>query len=110
MFTSGNYCQFRGSFHRFQHKGRHAMLKVADLQTFLGSLTQPMKGAGASQKVLDDLAQMSHGLERFKDRSIAEFNDFLQTACNYITHGTLPEPGRRASRRSSPKAAAMSVA
>jgi hypothetical protein len=85
------------------------MMKVADLQQFISSLTLPMRSAGASQKVLDDLASLSQGLERFKDRPIAEFNDFLQTACNYITDGTLPEPGRRR-RASTPKPNALSVA
>jgi hypothetical protein len=87
------------------------MMKVADLQQFINGLAQPMKNAGASQKVLDDLAGMSLGLERFKDRTIGEFNDFLQMASNYITDGTLPEAGRRSSSRrpGTPKAPAMSV-
>src|SRR5579863_9766561 len=84
------------------------MLKVADLQQFIDNLAQPMKNAGASQKVLDDFAAMSQGLERFKERSIGEFNDFLQMASNYITDGTLPEPGKRR-RASTPKAPAMSL-
>jgi hypothetical protein len=76
------------------------MLKVADLQRFIDGLAQPMKNAGASQKVVDDLARLSQGLERFKERSIQEFNEFLEMAHRYVTDGTLPEPGRRASGRS----------
>jgi hypothetical protein len=87
------------------------MMKVADLQQFISGLAQPMKSAGASQKVLDDLANMSLGLERFKERTIGEFNEFLRTASDYITDGTLPEAGRRSSSRKpgSPKAPALSV-
>jgi hypothetical protein len=81
------------------------MLKVADLQRFIDGLAQPMKSAGANQKVLDDLARLSQGLERFKERSIGEFNEFLETADRYITDGTLPEPGRRPSSRSRADAA-----
>jgi hypothetical protein len=85
------------------------MLKVADLQQFINGLAQPMKSAGANQKAIDDLQRMSQGLEPFKDRMIGEFNDFLQTAYNYITDGTLPEPGRRSRRPAMPKAPLMSV-
>ncbi len=87
------------------------MMKVADLQQFINGLAQPMRSAGASQKVVDELANMSLGLERFKDRTIGEFNEFLQMASNYVADGTLPEAGRRASSRrpASPKAGAMSV-
>jgi hypothetical protein len=75
------------------------MLKVADLQQLINGLVQPMRSAGASQKVVEDLGRMAQGLEPFKDRTIGEFNDFLQTAHTYVTDGTLPEPGRRSSGR-----------
>lgn len=84
------------------------MLKVADLQQMIDCFAQPMKSAGASQKVLEDFAAMSRGLDRFKERTIGEFNDFLQMASNFINDGTLPEPGQRR-RASTPKAPAMSV-
>jgi hypothetical protein len=86
------------------------MLKVADLQQFIDGLAQPMKSAGANQKAVDDLLRMSQGLEFFKERTIGEFNEFLQTAHNYVTDGTLPEPGRRSRRASTPKAPLISVA
>ena len=76
------------------------MMKVADLQQFINGLAQPMRSAGASQKVIDDLASMTQGLERFKDRTIGEFNDFLQMACNYIVDGTLPDAGTLATKAS----------
>jgi hypothetical protein len=87
------------------------MMKVADLQQFINGLAQPMRSAGASQKVIDDLTAMSLGLERFKERTIGEFNDFLRMASDYVADGTLPDAGRRSSSRkpSSPKAPAMSV-
>jgi len=85
------------------------MLTVADLQQFINGLAQPMRSAGANQKAIDDLLRMSQGLEPFKERMIGEFNEFLQTAYNYVTDGTLPEPGRRSRRAGTPKAPMMSV-
>lgn len=86
------------------------MLKVADLQQLVNSLAQPMRSAGASQKVLDDLARLSQGLEPFKERTMGEFNDFLQKADQCVRTGEWPAPGGRSSRRSGePKQPGMSV-
>jgi hypothetical protein len=86
------------------------MLKVADLQQLVNGLMQPMRSAGASQKVLDDLARMSQGLEPFKERTMGEFNDFLQKADQCVRTGEWPAPGSRPSRRSGePKQPGMSV-
>ncbi len=75
------------------------MLKVADLQQLIDGLTQPLRHAGASQKVLDDLARMGRGLEPFRERTLAEFNEFLEKADQCVRTGEWPEPGRRASSR-----------
>lgn len=86
------------------------MLKVADLQQLVNSLAQPMRSAGASQKVLDDLARLSQGLEPFKERTMGEFNEFLEKADQCVRSGEWPAPGRSSSRRSGePKQPAMSV-
>jgi len=86
------------------------MLKVADLQQLVNGLAQPMRSAGASQKVLDDLARLSQGLEPFKERTMGEFNEFLEKADQCVRTGAWPGPGRRSSRRSGePKQPGMSV-
>jgi hypothetical protein len=77
-----------------------AMMKVADLQQLVTGLTQPMRSAGASQKVLDDLARLAQGLEPFKENTMQEFNDFLQKAEQCVRTGEWPRPGQRSSRRS----------
>ncbi len=86
------------------------MLKVADLQQLVNGLAQPMRSAGASQKVLDDLARLSQGLEPFKERTMGEFNEFLEKADQCVRTGEWPAPGRRSSRRSGePRQPGMSV-
>jgi hypothetical protein len=86
------------------------MLKVADLQQLVNGLVQPLRSAGASQKVLEDLARLTQGLEPFKDRPMGEFNEFLQKADQCVRTGEWPAPGARGSRRSAgPKAPKVSV-
>jgi phosphotransferase system HPr-like phosphotransfer protein len=86
------------------------MMKVADLQQLVNSLTQPMRSAGASQKVQDDLARLGQGLEPFKESTMAEFNEFLQKAQQCVQTGEWPAPGKRASsRRSGSSTPGMSV-
>lgn len=86
------------------------MLKVADLQQFIDGLAQPLKSAGASQKVLDDLHRVVEGLGPFRDRTMAEFGDFLRTADQFVRTGELPAPGKRPARRAAAKAPKLSAA
>ncbi len=77
------------------------MLKVTDLQQLVNGLAQPMRNAGASQKVLEDLGRLTQGLEPFKERTMQEFNEFLQKADQCVQTGEWPAPGKRASSRRS---------
>jgi hypothetical protein len=84
------------------------MLKVADLQQLVSGFVAPVRSAGASQKVLDDLQRLGEVLEPFRDRSLAEFADFLKMADEYVRTGTLPATaGGRAPR--APKAPKLTV-
>jgi hypothetical protein len=89
------------------------MLKVADLQQLVSGFVAPVRSAGASQKVLDDLQRLGEVLEPFRDRSLAEFADFLKMADEYVRTGTLPATAGRAGGRGraprAPKAPKLTV-
>src|SRR5262245_31078875 len=78
------------------------MLKVADLQQLINGLIQPVKVAGASDKVCGELQRAAECLEPFKNSTLAEFGDFLTKAEECVRTDKWPAPG---SRRSSPRKA-----
>src|SRR5437764_13828696 len=84
------------------------MMKVADLQQILRSLTQPVRVAGASEKVCSELERAAQCPEPFRETTLPEFNDFLVRAEECVRTGQWPKPGRR-SRNAAPAAPALSV-
>ena len=83
------------------------MMKVADLQQIIRSLTQPVKVAGASEKVCTELERAAQCLEPFRENTLPEFNDFLVRAEECVRTGKWPKPSRR--RSASPQAPALTV-
>lgn len=73
-------------------------MKVADLQSFLRSLAQPLEASGG-KKAAADLERAGEGLERFKDWSVPEFADFLARAEEYARTGIVPKKGTSATRK-----------
>lgn len=83
-------------------------MKVADLQRFLGNITPFARAAGASEKAAAELDRALQCLEPFKEKSLAEFNDFLLRADEFDRTGKLLPPARNGKTRT-PKAPALSV-
>src|SRR5262245_55070164 len=71
-------------------------MRVADLQSFIRSLANPLSASGARQ-VAGELERACAGLEPFKDLTIAQFADFLGQAERYRREGVLaPGQGKHA--------------
>src|ERR1043166_3487788 len=83
------------------------MMKVADLQQILRGLTQPVRVAGATERVCTELERAALTLEPFRDSTLAEFNDFLVRAEECVRTGKWPKPGRR--RNPAPGVPALTV-
>jgi hypothetical protein len=64
-------------------------VKVAELQEFLRSLSQPLQSAGARGPA-NDLERVRAGLEPFKELAVGEFADFLVRAHRFTVEGTVP--------------------
>lgn len=64
-------------------------MKVAELQSFLRSLTGPLASSGG-KKVADDLDRAAGGLQPFAEMNVPQFADFLQQAEEYHRTGILP--------------------
>lgn len=75
-------------------------MQVADLQSFLKSLSGPL-GAAGGKKVADELDRAAGGLEPFRDLTIAQFADFLMRADEYARTGVIPTKGKPARRSAS---------
>ena len=69
-------------------------MKVAELQRFLGNLAPFVKAAGASEKVATEFDRALQCLEPFKEKTLAEFNDFLLRADEFDRTGKLEAPAR----------------
>jgi hypothetical protein len=78
-------------------------MKVAELQRFLGAVTPFVKAAGASEKVAAELDRTLQCLDPFKEKSLAEFNDFLRRADEFDRTGKLLPPAQKGAAR--PRAA-----
>jgi hypothetical protein len=70
------------------------MMKVEALQSFVSSLTQPLRSSGGA-RIAEDLEQAIAALEPFKDWKIVDFASFLVQAEEYKRTGILPATGRR---------------
>jgi hypothetical protein len=64
-------------------------MKVAELQSFLRSLTGPLAASGG-KGVAADLDRAAGGLQPFAEMTIAQLADFLQQAEEYHRTGILP--------------------
>ena len=73
-------------------------MTVAELQRFLGNFVPFAKAAGASDKASAELDRTVTCLEPFKEKSLAEFNDFLRRADEYDRTGKLTVPERTTTR------------
>ncbi len=73
-------------------------MKVAELHDFLANFVPFARAAGASEKVTTELGRTLQCLDPFKEKSLAEFNDFLRRADEYDRTGklTAPAAARRA--------------
>jgi hypothetical protein len=73
-------------------------MKVAEFQKFVGSVVPFAKAAGSSEKAIAELERALQCLEPFKEKSLAEFNDFLRRADEFDRTGKLAAPPPKASR------------
>jgi hypothetical protein len=62
-------------------------------------LVQPVRAAGAGDKVCGELQRAAECLEPFKETTLVEFNDFLVKAHEAVRTGQWPKPGKRRSPR-----------
>jgi len=77
-------------------------MKVAELQSFLRSLTGPLASSGG-KKVADDLDRAAAGLQPFSQMTVAQLADFLQQAEEYHRTGILPaKPAGRRKKAATP--------
>lgn len=84
-------------------------MKVAELQRFLAAVTPFVKAAGASQKVASELDCTLQCLDPFKEKSLAEFNDFLRRADEFDRTGKLLPPAKGGARPRPAKAPSLTV-
>jgi hypothetical protein len=85
-------------------------MKVAELQRFLSNFGPFAKAAGASEKVAAEFERAMKCLEPFKEKSLAEFNDFLLRADEFDRTGKLTPPARNGNGRTrAPKAPGLTV-
>ncbi len=75
-------------------------MKVAELQQFVSGLVQPIKAAGATDKVCNELRQAAEFLEPFKDRTLAELGALLQMIDEFKRTNQWPQaPAKATSTR-----------
>lgn len=84
-------------------------MKVADLQRFLGNFAPFAKAAGASERVTTEFERMIGCMEPFKDKTLAEFNDFLLRADEFDRTGKLTPPTRTSGKSRAPKTPSLTV-
>jgi hypothetical protein len=86
-------------------------MKVAELQQLLNQLVPFVKAARASDTVTSEMERAAMCLEPFKDKTLAEFNDFLRMADEYVRTGVLPASAKgRARPPKAPKPPKLTVA
>lgn len=84
-------------------------MKVADVQQLLAAIGPFARAAGASEKAATEIERARQCLEPFRDRTLAEFNDFLNRADEFDRTGKLTAPPRAAARSRAPKAPKLTV-
>ncbi len=80
-------------------------MRVADLQSFLRALVNPLAASGARKDILEDLDRACDCLRPFAEQQIKEFADFLARAEEYartgvVTVGAKPARSARAESES----------
>jgi hypothetical protein len=83
-------------------------MKVHELQHFLGSIVPFARAAGASNTAVTELDRALQCLEPFKERTLADFNDFLRRADEFDRTGKLTPPAKNGKARAA-KAGSLSV-
>lgn len=83
-------------------------MKVADLQRLLGAVGPFARSAGASEKAGTELDRVAQCFEPFKEKSLAEFSEFLQRADEFDRTGKLTPPAASGRARAG-KAGSLSV-
>jgi hypothetical protein len=73
-------------------------MKVAELQSFVNSLAQPLRVCGGTN-VAEELQQAVAGMNPFREMTIAQFADFLAKAEEYHRTGILPTPPSKGKRK-----------
>jgi hypothetical protein len=85
-------------------------MKVVELQRSLGHIVAFTKAAGASEKVAAELDRALQCLDPFKEKTLAEFNEFLRRADEYDRTGKLLPPARNGvSKERAAKAVGLTV-
>ena len=85
-------------------------MKVAELQHSLGHIVAFARAAGASDKLAAELDRAVQCFDPFKEKTLAEFSDFLRRADEFDRTGKLAAPARTsASKTRTPKAAALTI-
>jgi hypothetical protein len=84
-------------------------MKVAELQHSLGHIVAFAKSAGASDKVTAELDRALQCFDPFKEKTLAEFSDFLRRADEYDRTGTLQVPERKAAKPRTAKVPALTA-
>jgi hypothetical protein len=83
-------------------------MKVDELQRFLASVAPFARAAGASNTAVTELDRALQCLEPFKERTLADFSDFLRRADEYDRTGKLTPPAKNGKARAA-KAPSLSV-
>jgi hypothetical protein len=83
-------------------------MKVDELQRFLASIAPFARAAGASDKTVTELDRALQCLEPFKERTLADFSEFLRRADEYDRTGKLTQPAKNGRPRTA-KAGSLSV-
>jgi hypothetical protein len=85
-------------------------MKVGELQQFLSQVVPFVRAAGAAEKVATELGRAVDCLNPFKEKSLAEFNDFLTKADEFDRTGKLSPPPKPVRAPKAPKPPKLSMA
>jgi hypothetical protein len=78
-------------------------MRVADLQSFLRALANPLAASGAKKEILDDLERACDGLQPFAEHQLKDFAGFLARAEEYARTGVIPVQAKPARAPRTPK-------
>jgi hypothetical protein len=74
-------------------------MKVTDLQQLLRQFATFVRAAGAAEKVSAEIDRTWQSFEPFRDKTLADFNDFLRKADEYERTGVLSSPVKERAAR-----------